>query len=560
MIHRATPSRARSMSSPLMRTCVAAAACVAVALVLASVALGSPRHRGHWGVVPVRGGSTNALVAHDATLRPHVGPKTLSYGGGRALAGTGGVTGTPRVYLVVWGDWGSRVATRGVAGAAYDQFSNDPSGEVPQLEAFFAGLGTNGETWSPIAAQYCASSSTATEPINATSCVPGTAPIAIPDGTGFAGLVVDTTTYSDMTSSHSPRVPAAPTAATATQLATEAQAAAIATNDSSRNAVYVVLSAPGSHPDQFNAGGNFCGWHDDTADTAAHIFTPSPTPDVAFINMPYVTDAGFACGAHAVNQQSAGASDGITIVAGHEYAEWLTDPFPGAGWSNATTGDEIGDECMWIGPGQQGAMVNLSLSTGAFPVQAMWSNVAEACVTTTGSSVRVGQLRRISSLQSGPVWLNIRANSSDAARRLVFTAVGLPRGVVLNPSTGRISGHVTGPVGLYRPQFTVTDTAGAPTTQVITWIVASPIRFGTAKSVSTLMGARTVIRIHARDLIGHRSIRYTASGLPRGLTINPRTGVISGVVRAAVRTYRIRVTAIDSGGAVARQLVVVRVR
>jgi hypothetical protein len=561
MTYRATPPRARRLHAPWVRAGAAAVALAVAGMVASSSAFAAPAHHGHWGVVPVRSGATNSLLSHGATLRPHVGPKTLSYGGGGPNSGTGAVTGAPHVYLVVWGDWGTQVTKRGVGGAPYDMFSKDTSGEVPLLEAYFSGLGTNNDGWSGILSQYCESTTATTEPIDATACLPGTAPVATVSNGDFAGTVIDTPANPLPDATITP----APNAATASQLAIEAQDAANSVGDVSRNAVYVVLGAPGSHPDQFNAGGNFCGWHDDTYDTAAHIVVPGsttgrPSPDVAFINMPYVTDAGFACGAHAVNQQGSGLADGVTIVAGHEYAEWLTDPFPGSGWSNASTGNEIGDECMWIGQGQQGAMVNLALNTGSFAVQSLWSNSAEACVTRVGSAIRVSPLRQIASLQSTSVSLNVRANSPDVTRRLVFSATGLPGGITINPSTGRVSGRLTGRIGLYHPQFTVTDTAGAPTTQVITWVVSSPIRFGPANVVTTGTRQQVRVRIHARDLIGHRSIHYVASGLPGGLTINPRTGLVTGSVTARAGTYRVRVTAIDSAGATARQYFVWRVR
>jgi serine protease len=85
--------------------------------------------------------------------------------------------------------------------------------------------------------------------------------------------------------------------------------------------------------------------------------------------MPYITDAGAACGA---NFNGLGTDAGITIVAGHEFAESETDPFPNTGWVDGS-GAEIGDKCAWISSGQ-GASADTTLSTGTFPVQSLWSN------------------------------------------------------------------------------------------------------------------------------------------------------------------------------------------
>ncbi len=62
-------------------------------------------------------------------------------------------TGSVKVYLIFWGSqWG----TAGTNSSGYTTLSGDPSGEAPYLQALLAGLGTDGETWSGVATQYCA--------------------------------------------------------------------------------------------------------------------------------------------------------------------------------------------------------------------------------------------------------------------------------------------------------------------------------------------------------------------------------------------------------------------
>jgi serine protease len=90
---------------------------------------------------------------------------------------------------------------------------------------------------------------------------------------------------------------------------------------------------------------------------------------LAYTNLPYITDAGASCGA---NFNGLGSKAGITIVGGHEMAETVTDQFPNGGWLDGS-GAENGDKCAWIGSGQ-GASATVTLSTGAFPVQSLWSN------------------------------------------------------------------------------------------------------------------------------------------------------------------------------------------
>lgn len=70
---------------------------------------------------------------------------------------------------------------------------------------------------------------------------------------------------------------------------------------------------------------------------------------------------------------NASALDGLFSTETHEYAETVTDFWPSIGWNGG--GGEIGDECVNLD-------ARLTLSTGTFDVQGLWSNAANACVTT----------------------------------------------------------------------------------------------------------------------------------------------------------------------------------
>jgi hypothetical protein len=148
-----------------------------------------------------------------------------------------------------------------------------------------------------------------------------------------------------------------------------------------RSAQYVIVSPTGTHPDGFNsASGDFCAWHDDTEDPSlpGGAVSSSPAGDLAFTNLPYVPDAGSSCGSNYVNAGPAGALDGLTIVAGHEYAETVTDQNPAGGWVDAD-GFENADKCAWNGVGGSTGAQNGTLGTGRFALQATWSNDARAC-------------------------------------------------------------------------------------------------------------------------------------------------------------------------------------
>ena len=262
------------------------------------------------------------------------------------------IVAPPKVYLDFWGtQWGTE-STSGT----YATFSGDPDGLAPYLQAFFSGLGTNHDAWSSIISEYCSGVAK-----GATTCQASDPHVPYPSGDVLAGVWYDNSQ-------------AAPAAATAQQIDNEADLAgahfAVPTPASDTSPIVYVISPTGTHPDGFNTpSGNFCAYHEATANTV-------------FVNMPYVPDIGAQCGVNFVNPGPSGVLDGVSIVAGHEYAETLTDWLPYNGWMGATLA-EIGDICSWLPPGNEpNSSINLSLSTGSFAVQPLWSNIYNACINS----------------------------------------------------------------------------------------------------------------------------------------------------------------------------------
>ncbi|NKZ38399.1 hypothetical protein HF690_05435 [Oleiagrimonas citrea] len=334
-------------------------------------------HTYRHGAVPTRetwGQMRRFEDTHASATTAATGTKTLSYGGG--VDGIGVTSGTPKVYLVVYGSqWGSA----GTDANGNMTLSGDSLGAVPYLESMFKGLGTGGELWSGVMTQYCDGSAVSS---GATSCPSNANYIGYPTGGAFAGIWYDNSVSS-------------PSNATAAQLAQEAIKAAAhfgnTTAASNRYVQYVILSPTGTHPDGFNTSGSgFCAWHDWNGDAGVS----SSYGDIAFTNMPYVADMGTSCGQGFVNGSSAGKLDGFSIVEGHEYAETVTDQNPAGGWTNHTgsssNGQENGDECAWISSGQ-GASANVSMGNGSYAMQSTWSNDTNECdishpiVTGSGS-------------------------------------------------------------------------------------------------------------------------------------------------------------------------------
>jgi len=391
----------------------------------------------------------------------------LNYGGG--IDGIGVTTGTEKVYVVFYGSqWGSQ-STNGNGDVT---LSGDPSGEAPYVQEFIKGLGTGSELWSGVMTQYCDGVA-----VGAQSCpASNTQHVAYPAGGALAGVWVDEST-------------ASPQTASGHQLGVEAVNAAAhfgnTTAAANRNAQYVILSPTGTHPDGFNTpSGNFCAWHDYNGDsTLSGGAVTSPYGDIAFTNLPYLTDMGASCGQDFVNSGSAGTLDGVSIVEGHEYAETITDQNPAGGWTDST-GAENGDKCAWIIPGTAGGSFDLTTGTGTFAVQTTWANDgsggAGACESSHpivsngggGNTVTVTNPGNQTGTVGTAVSLQIHATDSASGQTLTYSATGLPAGLSINSSTGLISGTPT-TAGTSSVTVTAKDTTNASGSASFTWTIGT---------------------------------------------------------------------------------------
>ncbi|MDQ1746594.1 MAG: hypothetical protein QOD07_857 [Frankiaceae bacterium] len=411
---------------------------------------------GHGKVVfPTRSKSPKAGNAGAAS-----GSGQLSYGGGNH--GIGVTTGPPKVYLVFYGSqWG----TAGTDANGNTTYSGDSKGEAPRLQQMFKGLGTNNETWSGVMTQYCEGVGA-----GATTCPSTAAHVGYPTGGAYAGIWEDTSVSS-------------PSQATGNQLAAEAVKAAghfgNTTSTSNRSAQYVIASPTGTHPDGFNTiTANWCAWHDWNGDTGlGGGAAPSSYGDIAFTNLPYLTDMGASCGQSYVNAGTAGTLDGVTIVGGHEYAETITDQNPAGGWTDST-GNENADKCAWNGVGGTGGAQNVAFATGSFAMQATYSNDVTGCQIShavvggggsTGNTVTVNNPGAQTSTAGTAVSLQITASDSASGQTLTYSATGLPAGLSIS-SSGLISGTPT-TAGTYSVTVTAKDTTGASGSASFTWTV-----------------------------------------------------------------------------------------
>jgi hypothetical protein len=498
-------------------------------------------HSYRHGVIPTI--AVEAKMRQWARAHPNiaqVSANDLNYGGG--IDGIGVTTGHEKVYLVFYGSqWG----TQGTDGNGNVTLSGDPAGEAPYDQQFIKGLGTGGELWSGVMTQYCDGVATGSQTCPASN----TQHVAYPTGGALAGVWVDEST-------------ASPATATGHQLGVEAVNAAAhfgnTTAASNRDAQYVILSPTGTNPDNWLTNG-FCAWHDYNGDsTLSGGAVTSPYGDIAFTNMPYITDAGTSCGQNFVN--SNGTLDGVSIVGGHEYAETITDQNPPGGYTDSS-GAENGDKCAWITPGTPGGSFDLTTGTGTFAVQTTWANDgsggsgacegSHAIVTNPGNTVTVTSPGNQTGTVGTAVSLQIHASDSASGQALTYSASGLPAGLSINSSTGLISGTPT-TAGASSVTVTATDTTGASGSASFTWTINSTT--GNTVTVTSpgnqtgTVGTAVSLQIHASDSASGQTLTYSASGLPAGLSINSSTGLISGTPTTA-GTSSVTVTATDTTGA-----------
>ena len=450
----------------------------------------------------------------------------LSAHGG--LDGIEVTTGAPKVYLVFYGSqWG----TAGTDSSGNMTFSGDPSAMAPRVQELMKGLGTNNELWSGVMTQYCNG-----VPSGTTTCPSGGTHAGYPTGGALGGVWYDNSV-------------ASPSSATGNQLATEAVRAAgyFGNTDSTlnRSAQYVIVSPTGTHPDGFNTpNGNFCAWHDYNGDTTlSGGAATSNYGDIAFTNLPYITDMGASCGANYVNSGSAGLLDGVTIVEGHEYAETLTDQNAGYGYYDNTTGEENGDACAWVGTGGSGGAQNVTFATGSYPMQATWSNANSACEISgpiEGTSMSTNDF----SLSVNPTSSSVVQGSSTSAtistsivsgtaQSVSLGVTGLPSGVTatFSPSSVTSGGSATLTIqagsgtlpGTY--PLTITGTAASGTHSVLYTLTVNAAVAATFTLATTPTSGKASFGHPASTSV----VTTNVSGTPQTVSLSV-SGLPSGVV------------------------------
>jgi subtilase family serine protease len=140
------------------------------------------------------------------------------------------------------------------------------------------------------------------------------------------------------------------------------------------------------------------------------------------------------------------------------------------------------------------------------------------------------------------------AKSSAGATPLSYAATGLPPGLTIDASSGAISGTPSA-VGAYTVTVTVTDADGKTGTAGFSWTVGAPppaVTLTPPGSQSGQVKTAARLQLHAADS-DNLALTYAASGLPRGLSINRSTGLVSGKPTTPGR-FTVRITVTDARG------------
>jgi hypothetical protein len=148
--------------------------------------------------------------------------------------------------------------------------------------------------------------------------------------------------------------------------------------------------------------------------------------------------------------------------------------------------------------------------------------------------------------------LQIQANGLPAGDAWTFSATGLPSGLSINPSTGAITGTVTGSANSYSVTIAAIDEENVGASQSFTWNV-STVSVTNPGTQTNGVGDVVSLQVHDSGLPSGDTWSYSASGLPTGLSINTSTGLISGTITGSASTYSASVSASDAHGASATQ-------
>jgi subtilase family serine protease len=243
-----------------------------------------------------------------------------------------------------------------------------------------------------------------------------------------------------------------------------------------------------------------------------------------------LADASPACGGHPLGF----LNPALYRAAAGSYATNFTDVTSGTNAFGSVAG-------YASGPGYD-------MASGLGTPAPGWGNtLCGAVITLTAPSAQISTAGRYASLQL--------SSSAAPGAAVSYSATGLPTGLTVQRTSGRISGTPRS-AGRWTVTVIASNATGGATQVSFTWTVVKGSAAGAASQARAAsrarahgvrnQRARVGVPLHLRVTTGHAwgtRLAYTATGLPAGLGIDHQTGVISGRPTApGSRTVHVRVT------------------
>jgi Ice-binding-like/Putative Ig domain len=146
----------------------------------------------------------------------------------------------------------------------------------------------------------------------------------------------------------------------------------------------------------------------------------------------------------------------------------------------------------------------------------------------------------------------VSATGGTAPYSFVVSSGALPTGLVLNPTTGAITGSPT-TVGTFNFTITATDANGCIGSRPYTVTIAAPgcpvITLSPATLPPGRVGTQYSQTITATGGTPPHAFTVASGTLPAGLVLNPATGVLSGIpTQAGLFTFTVQATAAPCSG------------
>jgi hypothetical protein len=171
------------------------------------------------------------------------------------------------------------------------------------------------------------------------------------------------------------------------------------------------------------------------------------------------------------------------------------------------------------------AAPTLASSGGTDSVTFAWT--ADNTITVPSP---VAQATKLGTAVAGPT-IAATDNGGAAALPLAYSSTTLPPGLAINATSGAISGTPTA-AGTYPVTVTATDQTGATgTSTAFNWVITpNTVVVKTTGAKTGWTGVKVSVQASATDSAAGQNaqLKWSATGLPAGLTISATSGLISG--------------------------------